>query len=181
MAIAYLSLGSNIDAERNLRSSIKALRSQFGDVLVSPIYQSAAVGFEGDDFLNAAARLETSLDPIALDAWLHDLEDQHGRRRDVPRFSSRPLDIDVLLYDALIFKGPGNLELPRSELAEQAFVLRPMVDIASQCVHPIIGRTLREIWESMSIGDRESVRMSRISFDHEGWGASNPDPKPKEP
>ena len=179
MAIAYLSLGSNIDAERNLRSCIKALRSQFGNVLVSPIYQSAAVGFEGDDFLNAAARLETSLDPIALDAWLHDLEDRHGRRRDVPRFSSRPLDIDVLLYDALIFKGPGNLELPRPELAEQAFVLRPMVDIAPQCVHPIIGRSLREIWEAMSADDHQSVQMSRVTPVHQVLNLSDADQKLK--
>lgn len=179
MAIAYLSLGSNIDAERNLRSCIKALRSKFGNVLVSPIYQSAAVGFEGDDFLNAAARLETSLDPIALDAWLHDLEDRHGRRRDVPRFSSRPLDIDVLLYDALIFKGPGNLELPRPELAEQAFVLRPMADIAPQYVHPIIGRSLREIWEAMSADDHQSVQMSCVIPVHQVLNLSDADQKLK--
>ncbi len=180
MAIAYLSLGSNIDAERNLHSAVKALRSQFGDVLLSPIYQTTAVGFDGDDFLNAAARLETGLEPAALDAWLHALEDSHGRRRDVPRFSSRPLDIDLLLYDNLVLKGRGNLELPRPELAEQAFVLRPMLDIAPQCVHPTIGRTLREIWASMPVADRERVRVSRVGLDHQVPSTSGAAPEQKD-
>lgn len=180
MAIAYLSLGSNIDAERNLRSAIKALRAHFGDILLSPIYQTAAVGFNGDDFLNAAVRLETSLNPIALDAWLHELEDQHGRRRDVPRFSSRPLDVDLLLYGNLILKGSANLEIPRPELVEQVFVLRPMVDIAPQCIHPVIGRTLREIWESMPAGDREVVRARRVSLNKESPNASNTDAQSRE-
>lgn len=175
MAIAYLSLGSNIDAERNLRSAVKALRSQFGGVLLSPVYRTSAVGFDGDDFLNAAARLETRLDPAALDAWLHELEDRHGRRRDVPRFSSRPLDIDLLLYDNLVLKGRGNLELPRPELAEQAFVLRPMLDIAPQCIHPTIGRTLREIWASMPAVDRELVRSSRVGLDPQVLSTSDAD------
>lgn len=175
MAVAYLSLGSNIDAERNLSSAVKALRSQFGSVLLSPVYRTTAVGFDGDDFLNAAARLETSLDPVALDAWLHELEDAHGRRRDVPRFSSRSLDIDLLLYDDLVLKGRGNLELPRPELAEQAFVLRPMLDIAPHCVHPTIGRTLREIWASMPVVDRELVRASRVGLDPQVSSTSDAD------
>lgn len=179
MAIAYLSLGSNIDAERNLRSAVDALRSRFGALLLSPIYQTTAVGFDGDDFLNAAVRLETSLDPVALDAWLHALEDKHGRRRDVPRFSSRPLDIDLLLYDNLVLKGSGNLELPRPELAEQAFVLRPMLDIAPQCVHPTIGRTLREIWASMPDADRELARASRVGLDHQVPSTSDTDRQPE--
>ena len=149
MAIAYLSLGSNIEAERHIASAISALRAEFGGVVLSPIYRAAAIGFDGDEFLNAAAKVQTVLDPIALDGWLHALEDAHGRRRDQPRFSSRTLDIDLLLYDNLILKGPGNLELPRPELAQQAFVLRPMVDIAPDLLHPSHGRTLREMWEEM--------------------------------
>ena len=67
--------------------------------LVSPVYRTPAVGFDGPDFLNAAVVIDTDLDIVALDAWLHALEDRHGRRRDVPRFSSRPLDIDIVFYD----------------------------------------------------------------------------------
>lgn len=149
MAVAYLSLGSNIDAELNLIAAIDALRARFGDVSVSPLYRTAAVGFDGEDFLNAAARIETDLEPEALDAWLHALEDAQGRRRDQPRFSSRPLDIDLLLYDERVLKGPRHLEIPRPELAEQAFVLKPMADLAPDLIHPTVGRTLHAMWQEM--------------------------------
>ncbi len=146
MATAWLSLGSNQQPEANLRAAAAALRARFGAVRFSPVYRTRAVGFDGPDFLNAAAELTTDMAPQALDAWLHALEDAQGRRRDVPRFSSRTLDIDLLLYDDQVLAGPGNLQLPRPELAEQAFVLRPMLDLAPMLCHPLLGRTLAELW-----------------------------------
>ena len=145
MSRAYLSLGSNIDAESNLRSALTALRECFGEVNVSPVYRTAAVGFDGPDFLNAAAVIETDLDVHALDACLHALEDAHGRRRDVPRFSSRPLDIDIVFFDEVVMKGQGNLQIPRPEL-DQAFVLKPLADLAPDFVDPLSGRTLAQLW-----------------------------------
>lgn len=145
MARAYLSLGSNQSPEAHLRRALAELRAQFGDVVVSPVYRTPAVGFDGADFLNAAAILETKLDPVALDAWLHALEDAHGRRRDMPRFSDRPLDIDIVFYDDRILEGPGHLQIPRPEL-RHAFVLKPLVDIAPAFRDPQSGRTLAELW-----------------------------------
>ena len=156
MARAWLSLGSNIDPERHLVAALAALRESFDVSAVSPTYRTPAVGFDGPDFLNMAVGLDTDLDPVALDAWLHALEDRHGRRRDVPRFSSRTLDIDLLLYDDRVLRGPGHLELPRPELATQAFVLKPMADIAPDLVHPTLNRTLAELWRDFD-GDRELV------------------------
>jgi 2-amino-4-hydroxy-6-hydroxymethyldihydropteridine diphosphokinase len=146
MATAWLSLGSNQQPEANLRAAGAALRARFGAVRFSPVYRTRAVGFDGPDFLNAAAELDTELDPEALDAWLHALEDAQGRRRDVPRFSSRTLDVDLLLYNDQVLNGPGNLRLPRPELAEQAFVLRPMLDLAPSLRHPLLGCTIAELW-----------------------------------
>lgn len=146
MATAWLSLGSNQQPEANLRAAAAALRARFGKVRFSPVYRTRAVGFDGPDFLNAAAELTTDMEPQALDAWLHALEDAQGRRRDVPRFSSRTLDVDLLLYDDQILTGPGNLQLPRPELAQQAFVLRPMLDLAPSLRHPLLGRTIAELW-----------------------------------
>ena len=145
MARAYLSLGSNLEPERHLARAVEELRARFGDVVVSDLLRTPAVGFEGPDFLNAAAIIETDLGIVELDAWLHALEDAHGRRRDVPRFSDRPLDIDVVFYDDMIFRGPGNLQVPRPEL-QHAFVLRPLAEIAPDFRDPVSGRTLAQLW-----------------------------------
>jgi 2-amino-4-hydroxy-6-hydroxymethyldihydropteridine diphosphokinase len=141
---AYLSLGSNIDPEIHLRSAIAELRERFGRLAVSPVYRSAAVGFDGPDFLNLAIGLDTDLDAPALDVWLHALEDRHGRRRDVPRYSSRTLDADIVLFDDAIVDGPGHLRIPRPELV-QAFVLQPLADIAPDARDPVSGLTVAEI------------------------------------
>lgn len=156
---AWLSLGSNLDPERNLHAALLELRGRFGAIVVSPVYRFAAVGFEGPDFLNLAVGLDTDLDPFALDDWLHALEDRHGRRRDVPRFSSRTLDVDIVLYDDLVLKGPGHLQIPRTELA-QAFVLQPLADIAPGLRHPVSGRTLGELWAEASPGVAPSQLVS---------------------
>ena len=102
----YLSLGSNIEAEKHLRLAIRELRQRYGDLRLSPVYRNKAVGFDGDDFLNmvvgvdAGSDVETMLEEIEV---IHDLA---GRRRGKSRFSSRPLDIDILLYGQRVSKAP---------------------------------------------------------------------------
>ncbi|MGN7726861.1 2-amino-4-hydroxy-6-hydroxymethyldihydropteridine diphosphokinase [Luteimonas sp. 22616] len=145
MARACLSLGSNLEPETHLRAAIDALRARFGHVLVSQVYRTRAVGFDGGDFLNAAAVVDTDLEPQALDAWLHALEDAHGRDRSGPRFGDRTLDIDLVLYDERIVEGPGHLRVPRDEL-RHAFVLRPLAEIVPDAVEPRSGRTLAQLW-----------------------------------
>ncbi|MGH8060483.1 MAG: 2-amino-4-hydroxy-6-hydroxymethyldihydropteridine diphosphokinase [Pseudoxanthomonas sp.] len=145
MGKAYLSLGSNVLPERNLASALRALRERFGALLVSPVYCTTAIGFDGPDFLNAAAVLDSDLDVQALNDWLHALEDVHGRDRSGPRFGDRPLDIDIVFFDELVIEGPGNLRLPRPEL-KHAFVLKPLADIAPDFIDPLSGKTLAELW-----------------------------------
>lgn len=145
MTPAYLSLGSNVEPLRHLRAAVSALRERFGEVELSQLYRTPAVGFEGDDFLNAAARIDSDLEPAELDAWLHALEAAQGRRRDVPRFSSRTLDIDIVLYGDRIVRRPDHLEIPRPEL-HHAFVLKPLADIAADVMVPGDGRTVGLLW-----------------------------------
>ena len=145
MTRAYLSLGSNLEPRRHLRAALDELRARFGAIEVSPAYRSRAVGFDGADFVNLAVALDTELEPEALNDWLHALEDRHGRRRDVPRYADRTLDVDIVLYDQRVIDGPGHLQIPRAEL-KHAFVLRPLADIAPQLRHPLSGRSMAELW-----------------------------------
>lgn len=145
MARVYLSLGSNVDPQRHLSAALDELRARFGALAVSPAYRTKSVGFDGADFVNLAVGLDTDLSPQELNDWLHALEDRHGRRRDVPRFSDRTLDLDIVFYDRLVTEGPGHLQIPRDEL-RHAFVLRPIADIAPQFAHPVTGRSMAELW-----------------------------------
>lgn len=145
MGHALLSLGSNIDPRRHLDLAVAALRARFGEVAVSRYYRTPAVGFEGEDFLNAAAAIDSDLGPHELNRWLHQLEDAHGRRRDGPRFSPRTLDVDIVYFDDLVMEGPGNLCLPRPEL-QHAFVLGPLAEVAPGFVDPVQRRPLGEMW-----------------------------------
>lgn len=145
MSTVYLGLGSNIDARANIVSGLAALRETFGRVELSPIYQAAAVGFEGNDFINLVARVETEWSPLEIKRYLHDLEDRHGRSRSGPKYSDRTLDIDILLYDDLWLLSPA-LEIPRGEILTAAHVLRPLADLAPDLLHPTVLRTMADLW-----------------------------------
>lgn len=160
MARVYLSLGSNVEPQRYLPAALDELRARFGALAVSPAYRTKSVGFDGADFVNLAVGLDTDLSPAELNDWLHALEDRQGRRRDVPRFSDRTLDLDIVFYDRLVTEGPGHLQIPRDEL-KHAFVLRPIADIAPHFVHPVTGRTMAELWAAFSA---ETVPMAVESW-----------------
>ena len=145
MATVYLGLGSNIDAERNLRMGIEELRRRFGQLQVSATYRSKAVGFAGDDFLNLVARLESDAPPEAIEREIEDIHKRAGRRRGEEKFSARALDIDLLLYDDLVRESPRP-RLPRADVLQYSFVLRPLAELAPELRHPLTGRSMREHW-----------------------------------
>jgi 2-amino-4-hydroxy-6-hydroxymethyldihydropteridine diphosphokinase len=149
MTRVYLSLGSNIEPVKNLQAAIGELRARFGRIVVSPAYRFPAVGFAGPEFFNLAVGIDTDLEAPALNDWLHTLEDRHGRRRDVPRYSSRTLDIDIVLYGDQVIEGAQNLQVPRAELM-QTFVLQPLADIAPDAIHPVLHQSIGELWASGS-------------------------------
>ncbi len=140
----YLGIGSNVSPERHVREAIARLQDTFGAVALSPIYRSRAVGFDGDDFINLVARIETDLSPWELRDWLRALEDEHGRKRSGPKFSDRVLDVDIILFGDRVMDDE-RLRLPRPELFDFAHVLRPLAELAPDRVCPGDGRTFREI------------------------------------
>ena len=146
MTKVYLGLGSNVDPERNLRLGIRQLRERFGDLELSNVYRSAAVGFEGSDFLNLVVGLETDVSPEEIDACIEAIHELAGRRRGAEKFSSRSLDIDLLLHGDLVRDAPAP-SLPRADILEYSFVLRPLFDIAPELEHPVTGQTIAAHWD----------------------------------
>ena len=152
MSIAWLGLGSNVNAENHIRAGIKELEDKFENVSLSPVYTSTAVGFDGNDFINLVARVETEMHPLELREYLRDLEDRYGRKRNVPKFSDRVLDIDIKLNDDLVVRCPV-LEMPRGEIMKFAHVLKPLADLEPKLIHPTELRSMADIWASSGLDD----------------------------
>ena len=163
----YVSLGSNVDRGKNIRSSVRALREAFGDLTASPVYQTAAVGFDGDDFLNLALRFASTGGPREVQAILRSIEQQHGRQRHDERFAPRTLDIDLLLHGDLQIDQP-NLRLPRLEITQYAFILAPLADIAADLIHPRLGVSIGQLWRQFCRQNPGDVaRVWKIPFSFE--------------
>ena len=147
MTLALLSLGSNQEAERYFEAALKALQTKFGVVVLSPAYVFPAVGFDGPDFLNAGARIDTDLSVTELNDYLHALEDAHQRDRSGPRFGNRTLDIDIVYFGAQVATGSGHLQIPRPDI-KHAFVLKPLAEIAPDFIDPLRELPLAEMWRA---------------------------------
>lgn len=160
MVHAYVSIGSNIEPERNIRSCLTQLENRFGPLTVSRIYRSTAVGFDGADFYNLVVGFDTILTAPELNRRLRRIEHDHGRRRRArPRFSSRTLDLDLLLYGDAVVRLQG-LELPRDEITRYAFVLQPLAEIAGERRHPLLGETFANLWRAFTVEDQRLCAVS---------------------
>jgi 2-amino-4-hydroxy-6-hydroxymethyldihydropteridine diphosphokinase len=154
MTRVYVSIGSNIEREHNVRSGLAALREHYGELTESSVYESKAFGFTGDNFYNLVVGFDTDTDVHTVARTLQDIEDEHGRMRSGPPVSSRTLDLDLLLYGDVVIREPG-LVLPREEIFEHAFVLLPLVEIAGQLRHPLNGQTYEELWQRFDESNQE--------------------------
>ncbi len=145
MAVVLLGLGSNQNAVHSIQAALVALKKTFGDLTLSPVYESEAVGFDGDNFLNMVAEVNTALTVGELWQVLRNIEDAHGRDRTQPKFAGRTLDIDILTYDQKV----GTIDsvvLPRDEILKNAFVLKPLADTWPQYIHPEVNKTYQALW-----------------------------------
>lgn len=147
--IAFLGLGTNVgDKKKNLKEAIGKLQEKISNIQVSKFYETEPWGYKNQDkFLNAAIRGTTFLSPSDLLKLIKFIEKEVGR---VERFKwgPREIDIDILFYDDLIYKN-NFLTIPHPFLQEREFVLKPLVDLDPNFVHPIFKKTVRQLYEKL--------------------------------
>lgn len=156
----FLGLGSNVDREQNISHALDRLLQYFGQLSVSSVYESEAVGFSGAPFLNLVVAVTTELSVAEIMEELRSIENDCGRRRDVPRFSDRTLDIDLLLYGDTVGEVDG-VTLPREDITRYGFVLRPLAEVAGERVHPSINACYADLWSRF---EAESEGLKPFSF-----------------
>lgn len=157
MAKVYVGLGTNLgDKEQNLRDAVQKIEEQIGKVVsLSAFYVTAPWGFTSENsFLNAAACVETELSPLDVLQKTQAIERELGRMKKSINgaYSDRLIDIDLLLYDNLVLfvTSPtgAELNLPHPLMTERDFVMKPLAEIAPELVHPVLGKTMRELISS---------------------------------
>ena len=161
MTTLALSIGSNIDADSNIRAALGALNLEFENIRSSTTYESQAVGFDGDNFLNLVVLADTNKGLGDVTTFLKRLEDRLGRDRLLTRFSGRTMDIDILLYgnESGMFCG---IELPRPEVTKNAYVLQPLSELLPDMVHPSTGMSYLKLWQEY---DKSKQRLWAVETD----------------
>jgi 2-amino-4-hydroxy-6-hydroxymethyldihydropteridine diphosphokinase len=155
---AYLSIGSNIEPEKHLRMACDELAAVYGQLSMSSVYQNPPVGFDGDDFLNIVVGFRTAEAPERIFSRIVDLHHQAGRIKQDNPFSSRTLDLDLLLYGDMVRR---RLGLPHDDIEKYSFVLRPLAELAPDLMHPVTKVTMGTIWDDFP---RDSHPMSKVDF-----------------
>jgi 2-amino-4-hydroxy-6-hydroxymethyldihydropteridine diphosphokinase len=153
-------------AKKNIRGALRALEARYGDVMVSPVYESESVGFDGAPFYNLVVAIDTDASVATLAAELRAIEEAWGRDRLSPKFSSRTLDIDILTWGNACGEVDG-VSLPRDEILKYAFVLKPLADLAGNDRHPETIRSYAEHWEAFD-QSKQSLREVDFPFDFFG-------------
>lgn len=157
MAKVYVGLGTNLgDKEQNLRDAVQKIEEQIGKVVsLSAFYVTAPWGFTSENsFLNAAACVETELSPLDVLQKTQTIERELGRMKKSINgtYSDRLIDIDLLMYEDLVLSVTSltgaELNLPHPLMTERDFVMKPLAEIAPELVHPVLGKTMRELISS---------------------------------
>ena len=158
---AFIGLGTNLgDREENLKKAINKIIMYAGEVISSSgIYETEPWGFRSEDhFLNMVIGIKTSLKPVDLLKQLLKIEIEAGRVRGAEKYSSRIIDIDILLYENEIINKP-YLKVPHPLIRERKFVLVPLCDIAPEKIHPVLKKTFTELLKNC----RDESVLKRIN------------------
>jgi 2-amino-4-hydroxy-6-hydroxymethyldihydropteridine diphosphokinase len=165
---AYLSLGSNLDRERHLRQALAELAESFGELEISSLYESEAEGFKGPPFYNLVVGFNTDLPLAQVLKILKTIELRHGRSQKARKFTSRTLDLDLILFGDQIVHDPktSRLIVPREDILRYAFVLEPLAEIAPHLRHPQVNKTYLTLWQSLGqAGKQKRLPLEVIGYD----------------
>lgn len=157
MTHVVLSVGSNIEREKNTQFALRSLVDKYRAVNISPLYETSAVGFDGPPFYNLIVGLKTEQSLPAIIDWLHQVESQAGRVRQPKSCDNRILDIDVVLYGNQSYHDSGY-NVPRDAIEKYAYVLKPLVDIYPELIHPLLDIPIRQIWQRFEMQDQTIFR-----------------------
>ena len=157
--IIYISVGSNVDKEKHTKAGLQGMYQAFGELTLSSIFESESVGFEGNNFYNLVVKASTRLSIEEVCRVLKKIEQDNKRQRGEQKFAPRTLDLDLLLYDRIVTTTP--IELPRPEVLYNAFVLKPLTEIAADEVHPVVNKRYANLWQEY---DQSQQKLWAIKF-----------------
>jgi 2-amino-4-hydroxy-6-hydroxymethyldihydropteridine diphosphokinase len=148
VTLVLVAAGSNVDPIHNLHVALDVLHRHFAPLRLSRAYSNAAVGFEGDDFVNLVIGFDTELPLHAVVARLHEAEAACGRERLAPKWAPRAMDLDILMYGDQVSDEAG-LKVPRPDLLRRPYMLGPAAEIAADVRHPTANQSLGALWRQM--------------------------------
>ncbi|MBC8494486.1 MAG: 2-amino-4-hydroxy-6-hydroxymethyldihydropteridine diphosphokinase [Candidatus Thioglobus sp.] len=159
MAKIHINIGSNQNRETNIAGAIDYLKLNFADIKISDIFESPAEGFEGDDFYNVGVNAKTQLSIEDVNAVLKNIEKTFGRDRTQPKFSSRLIDLDLVIYDAVV---NPELNLPRDDIMLYSFVLAPLAQLNGTDTHPLEKQTYQQLWQNFQTNNQFELSQYNI-------------------
>ena len=156
----FVAAGSNLEPEKNLVRACEEIKHHWHDAVFSRAYRNVAVGFDGPDFINLVMGFTTSQPLEAVIAHLRAIETRCGRPRFAPKWASRTMDLDVLLFGDRVEK-TADYTLPRPDLLKRPYMLGPLAEIAPEVVHPTAGRAIGQLWKEF---DSDGHAMSPVGL-----------------
>jgi len=159
MSIVHLNVGSNQNRRTNIRLAIKALEQYFSNIILSSLFESPSEGFKGNDFYNIGVNITTLKTSNEVVDILHDIENSLGRDRSLPKFSSRMIDLDLVLYGGIIDEA---LNVPRKDILKYAFVLAPLAELNPEVIHPLEGTSFQNLWQIFQSKQDYNLRQYNV-------------------
>lgn len=160
MAHIFVGIGSNFNREENIIASIALLKKAFGTLKLSNVFESEAIGFNGKNFYNLVVAFHSDLSIEVLINKLKQIELSLGRHKKKTMVQVTIIDLDLLLYGQIIDKAHN---IPRAEITKNAFVLKPLTEIAHNLKHPILGVSYEDLWLKYPLG-KQNLRKVALAI-----------------